>query len=165
MIPATPSQAVWLCLVAGLAAAVVYADSDAGDWAFLKNLKASDPKPPVILIPGLLSTRLVAWKKKECIGPNIEAQQLIWLNLGRMIESTTFDPYCWLDCMKIGPNGSDPHDCKVRPDEGLNAISELSPGSLYTPPATTIFTPLIRMLADDLGFDVNTITAAPCECS
>lgn len=34
-------------------------------------------------------------------------------------------------------NGTDPSDCKLRPDEGLGAIGELSPGSFYTPAATS----------------------------
>eukprot|EP01035_Chromulina_nebulosa_P017322 gene17322-22863_t len=73
----------------------------------------------------------------------------------------TYDPHCWLDCLKLDKNGSDPIDCKVRPDEGLSAIGELSPGNIYTPPATSIFTSLIRMLADELGYDANNIIGAP----
>jgi hypothetical protein len=34
-------------------------------------------------------------------------------------------------------NGTDPADCKLRPDEGLGAIGELSPGNFYTPAATS----------------------------
>lgn len=69
----------------------------------------------------------------------------------------TFDHHCWLDCMKLGKNGSDPPDCKIRADEGLSAIGELSPGSIYTPPATSIFTALIKMVAHELGYDRNSI--------
>lgn len=106
---------------------------------------------------GLISTRLIAWKKKSCRGPDINIQDLVWLNLQKLIETMTYDAHCWLDCLKLGKNGSDPDSCKVRPDEGLDAIAELSPGNLYTPPQTQIFTALIRNLAQELGYDVNNL--------
>ena len=68
------------------------------------------------------------------------------------IETATFDPHCWIDCMKLGPNGTDPDDCKLRADEGLGAIGELSPGNIFSP-ATSIFNPLIKWLAEELGYD------------
>jgi hypothetical protein len=54
--------------------------------------------------------------------------------------------------MKLGPNGTDPEDCKLRADEGLGAIGELSPGNIFSP-ATSVFNPIIKMLAEDLGYD------------
>lgn len=54
--------------------------------------------------------------------------------------------------MKLGPNGTDPDDCKLRADEGLGAIGELSPGNIFSP-ATSVFNPLIKMLAEELGYD------------
>lgn len=129
--------------------------------AYLKTAGPDSPRPPLVLLPGLLSSRLIAWRAKKCRGPDIQIQDIVWLSLAKMIETTTFDRTCWLDCLKLDKNGSDPEDCKIRPDEGLGAIGELSPGNLYTPPATSIFTPLIRMLALDLGYDVNSIIGAP----
>lgn len=127
----------------------------------LKESTTDDPRPPIFLIPGLVSSRLVAWKKKACRGQDINVQDIVWLNLQKLVETMTYDQHCWLDCMKLGRNGTDPTDCKVRPDEGLSAIGELSPGNIYTPPATSIFTSLIKMLAGDLGYDVNNILGLP----
>lgn len=122
--------------------------------------KDSSNRPPIVLIPGLLSSRLIAWKNKKCRGPDIGVQDVVWLNLQKMVETTLYDKTCWIECLKLGKNGSDPKDCKVRPDEGLSAISELSPGNLYAPPATSIFTPLIKYLAE-LGYDTNTLLGSP----
>lgn len=127
----------------------------------LKNSSTKDPRPPILLIPGLLSTRLIAWQKKYCRGPDINIQDVVWLNLQKLVETMTFDQKCWIDCLKLGKNSSDPVDCKVRPDQGLPAVGEMSPGNLYAPPSTSIFTSLIRMLAGELGYDVNNILAAP----
>ena len=39
-------------------------------------LKEGDdkPRPPILLLPGLVSSRLVAWKRKVCRGPDIQIQ-------------------------------------------------------------------------------------------
>lgn len=105
----------------------------------------SDPRPPVILIPGMISSRLVSWKQKKCYNSIIEIQDIVWLNLKNMVETITFDKHCWLDCLKLENNGSDPFDCKLRPDEGLGAIAELSPGSVFA--STSIYTPLIQLMS------------------
>ena len=73
-----------------------------------------EARPPVILIPGMISSRLIAWRKKNCIGLNIEVTDIVWLNLKKMIETMTYDKHCWINCLKLGFNGTDPHDCKVR---------------------------------------------------
>src|SRR3546814_7733776 len=31
----------------------------------------ASPRPPVVLIPGIASSRLIAWQRKICRGPNI----------------------------------------------------------------------------------------------
>ena len=72
----------------------------------------------------------------------------------------TFDKNCWLECVKLGANGSDPEGCKLRPDEGLSAIGELSPGSIYTPASTSVFTNMVKYLSN-LGYDVNGIIGLP----
>ena len=59
-------------------------------------------RPPIFIIPGLISSRLIAWKKKVCRGPDINIQDVVWLNLQKMLETATFDPHCWLDCLKLG---------------------------------------------------------------
>lgn len=120
-----------------------------------------DTKPPMLLIPGLLSSRLVAWKRKRCRGANIDVQDIIWLNLQKMVETRTYDPHCWIDCMKLGVNGTDPTDCRVRADEGLAAIGELCPGSLFIPPGTSIFSSLIKFLANEHAYDSNNLIGMP----
>lgn len=127
----------------------------------LRDQSSEGPRPPIILLPGLVSSRLIAWKHKSCRGPDINIQDIVWLNLQKMMETLTYDHHCWIDCMKLGRNSSDPPDCKLRADEGLSAVGELSPGNIYTPPATSIFTQLIRMLAYELGYDSNNIIGAP----
>jgi hypothetical protein len=47
---------------------------------------ASNRRPPVLLIPGLISSRLVAWKRKYCRGPDINIQDIVWLNLKKMVS-------------------------------------------------------------------------------
>ncbi len=125
---------------------------------YLRNSKQDDPRPPIILIPGIIASRLVSWKQKKCIGSTIEVQDVVWLNMKNIVETVTFDKYCWMDCLKLEKNGTDPTDCKLRPDEGLGAVSELSPGMLFTPPpGTSIFTPLIHLMAKELSYDANNI--------
>ena len=127
----------------------------------LREQTSEGPRPPIILLPGLVSSRLIAWKHKSCRGPDINIQDIVWLNLQKMMETLTYDHHCWIDCMKLGKNSTDPPDCKLRADEGLSAVGELSPGNIYTPPATSIFTQLIKMLAYELGYDSNNIIGAP----
>ena len=113
----------------------------------LKELGDNDARPPIVIIPGMMSTRLIAWKEMRCSrGSPISINDVVWLNIQKIVETVTFDHYCWLECLRLGRNGSDPKSCKIRPDEGISAISELSPGNLYTPPSTTIFGPLIKYL-------------------
>jgi hypothetical protein len=110
----------------------------------LKSSNSSSPRPPIIILPGLMSSRLVAWQQKRCRGPDINIQDVVWLNLQKLVETMTYDKNCWLDCIKLAPDGNDPDHCKLRPDEGLSAIGELSPGNFYTPASTSVFTTMVR---------------------
>ena len=55
--------------------------------------------------------------------------------------------------------------CKLRPDEGLDAISSLAPGSISSSwlvgGTNTVYAWLIQWLADNLGYDVSSILALP----
>lgn len=91
-------------------------------------------RPPIFLIPGLASTRLVAWKYKRCAGnfmTDIKVQDYVWLNLNLIIQMGTLNVDCMKECLSLGLNQTDTDDlevgCKLRPDEGkFNAvISEL----------------------------------------
>lgn len=57
------------------------------------------------------------------------------------------------------------HGCKLRPDEGLDAISSLAPGSIsssfFVGGTNTVYAWLIQWLADNLGYDVSSIVALP----
>ena len=46
----------------------------------------------------------------------------------KLVETMTYDKNCWLDCIKLDKNSRDPPNCKLRADEGLAAIGEMSPG-------------------------------------
>lgn len=105
-------------------------------WGLLSNSSAVAPRPPIFLLAGIASTRLVNWRDKECRGSNIKARDVVWVNIGKLVETKTIDPTCWVECMKVGPRGSDPvgengeRGCVLRPDEGLDAVSAMAPGLL-----------------------------------
>ena len=71
--------------------------------------------------------------------------------------------------MTLGINQTDMDDedigCKLRPDEGLDAISSLAPGSVTTNMLiggkNTVYAWLTSWLADNLGYDVSNIVGLP----
>jgi len=126
----------------------------------MNELKNSSTKPPIFLIPGLGSTRLSAWKKRDCRYTTIKLKDNIWLNPGKLFETLTIDPHCWIDCLKLGLNQSDPEGCKVRAEEGLNAISVIAPGPIIGG-ATTVYSWLIEYLAENMGYDSTSILGFP----
>lgn len=130
------------------------------------------PRPPVFLLPGLASTRLVSWKHKPCpqssLLSDIKMLDYVWLNMNFLIQMATIDARCWTECMTLGKYESDydgADGCKLRPDEGLDAISSLAPGSissnLFVGGTNTVYAWLISWLADNLGYDVTSIVALP----
>ena len=150
--------------------------------------KQSQRRPPVFLLPGLASTRLVSWKHKPCpqsaLLSDIKMLDYVWLNMNLLIQMATIDVRCWSECMTLGKfqqdfddededrlNGTDTNDssrfhgCKLRPDEGLDAISSLAPGSIsssfFVGGTNTVYAWLIQWLADNLGYDVSSIVALP----
>jgi len=123
-------------------------------------------------MPGLASTRLVAWRYKACAHPlltDIKVQDIVWLNLQFIMQMGTIDCSCVIECMQLGWNQSDTDDltkgCKLRPDEGLDAISSLSPAGaasqLLVGGTNTVYAWLIQWLADHLGYDVGNIVGLP----
>jgi hypothetical protein len=133
----------------------------------------SNPRPPIFLLPGLASTRLVAWKFKACpqhpLLSDIKVQDIVWLNINLIMQMGTIDCSCIQQCMQLGWNQSDTDDlstgCKLRPDEGLDAISSLSPAGvgsqLLVGGTNTVYAWLIQWLADNLGYDVGNIVGLP----
>lgn len=133
------------------------------------QLRQSDHRPPIFLMPGLASTRLIAWKYKACpshLVSDFRVQDNAWLNLNKVVQMTTmeYSTCCLCQCLKLGENQTD-SDCKLRPDEGLDAISSLSPGGfssdLLVGGTNTVYAWLIQWLADNLGYDSNSIVGLP----
>ena len=130
-------------------------------------------RPPIFLIPGLASTRLVSWSHKTCEHPllsDIRVQDNVWLNMNLVVQMGTIDVSCMRECLKLGVNQSDRdhvmngEGCKLRPDEGLDAISSLGYGiasSLLVGGTNTVYAWLIQWLADNLGYDVSNIVGLP----
>ena len=81
----------------------------------------------------------------------------------------TIDVSCMQQCMSLGINQTDTDDfktgCKLRPDEGLDAISSLSPGgvstNLFVGGTNTVYSWLIQWLSDNLGYDVSSMVGFP----
>lgn len=135
----------------------------------------TDSRPPIFLLPGLASTRLIAWKFKKCTGAfpsDIKVQDNVWLNINLVIKmGTTIDVNCMKQCLELGLNQSDFKNdeedigCKLRPDEGLDAIASLAPGGigadLLVGGTNTVYSWLIQWLADNLGYDVTNIIGLP----
>lgn len=133
----------------------------------------TDSRPPIFLLPGLASTRLVAWKFKKCAGgllSDIKVQDNVWLNINLVVRmGTSIDVDCLKQCLELGLNQSDTDDwetgCKLRPDEGLDAIASLAPGGigadLLVGGTNTVYSWLIQWLADNLGYDVTNMIAFP----
>mmetsp|Transcript_18988 Transcript_18988/g.39303 ORF Transcript_18988/g.39303 Transcript_18988/m.39303 type:complete len:870 (-) Transcript_18988:347-2956(-) len=125
-------------------------------------------RPPIFLVPGLASTRLVAWRHKECnerpLMSDIRVQDNVWLNLNLIMQMGTMDPTCYRECLKLGLNQTD-SGCKLRPDEGLDAISSLSlegvQSKLLMGGTNTVYSWLIQWLSDNMGYDVSSIVGFP----
>jgi Lecithin:cholesterol acyltransferase len=138
-------------------------------------------RPPIFLLPGLASTRLVAWKHKSCphnpLLSDIKFHDYVWLNTKLLFQMGTIDATCWLECMALGPNQTDSFSsmssssnsfdgCKLRPDEGLDAIGSLTPtgsvgADLLVGQTNTLFAWLVQWLADNLGYDVSNLIGLP----
>lgn len=129
-------------------------------------------RPPIFLIPGLASTRLVSWKQKTCsnaLVSDIKVQDYVWMNINILLQMATLDDSCFLECMTLGLNQTDMSDpeigCKLRPDEGLDAISSLAPDSISSNMLVggqnTVYAWLTQWLSDNLGYDVTSIIGFP----
>ena len=130
-------------------------------------------RPPIFLMPGLASTRLVAWRFKSCphhpLLSDIRVQDYVWLNINLIMQMSTIDVSCMSECLRLGRNQTDTDDlttgCKLRPDEGLDAISSLSPGGigsqLLVGGTNTVYAWLIQWCADNMGYDVSNIIGLP----
>jgi Lecithin:cholesterol acyltransferase len=145
-----------------------YDDKDSHEHPFDSNVR-----PPIFLMPGLAATRLVAWKHKTCphspLLSDIKFHDYVWLNMKLLVQMGTIAGTCWEECMTLGRNQTDSDNgdqgCKLRPDEGLDAIASLAPGSvgaeLLVGQTNTLFAWLVQWLADNLGYDLSNIIGLP----
>jgi len=136
------------------------------------NYLQDKKRSPIFLMPGLASTRLVSWRYKTCSNAllsDVKVQDYVWMNINMLLHMATIDSTCFLECMTLGLNQTDMDDdeigCKLRPDEGLDAISSLAPGSVTTNMLVggknTVYAWLTQWLADNLGYDVSSIVGLP----
>merc|ERR1740130_1251205 len=139
----------------------------------MASISAEKIKHPVVLVPGFASGRLRTWRDAYCkaemagmelggSGVGWEVGDAVWVNTPMIVGQRA----CFLRCMAL-VNGTDPEivdemgACKLRADEGLEAISKLDPG-IITGPLTDVWWTFIQTLANDLGVATdNGIVAAP----
>jgi hypothetical protein len=133
----------------------------------------ANQRPPIFLMPGLAATRLVSWKHKTCphsaLLSDIKFNDYVWLNMKLLVQMGTIAVKCWEECMTLGRNQTDSDladaGCKLRPDEGLDAIASLAPGGvsaeLLVGHTNTLFAWLVQWLADNLGYDLSNIIGLP----
>lgn len=147
-------------------------EEDASSRRGRRSSDDGNRRPPIFLMPGLASTRLVSWRFKSCahrLHSDIKVQDNVWLNINLIMQMSTIDVSCMRECLQLGRSQTDMDDlsvgCKLRPDEGLDAISSLSPGGigsqLLVGGTNTVYAWLIQWLADNLGYDVSNIVGLP----
>merc|ERR1719272_143168 len=111
---------------------------------------------PLVLLPGFASGRLRTWRDAYCkaefvgmelggSGAMFSVGDSVWVHTPMIVGQRA----CFLRCMKL-VNGTDPVPgadgmgaCKVRADEGLDAISKLDPG-IITGPLTDVWWTFIQ---------------------
>ena len=144
--------------------------------AHLRSKNETNPfdkkHPPIFLIPGLASTRLLSWSRVNCPfpQPKVTVGTIIWLSVPRVaIESTgVVSNSCWIECLKLSSDGReadnvfDNQTCKIRPDEGLDAISSLTPVDtvseiLLSNGSNTVYAWLVEWLSLNLNYDVTNL--------
>ncbi|EQC30059.1 hypothetical protein SDRG_12334 [Saprolegnia diclina VS20] len=106
---------------------------------------------PVVLIPGLASSQLHAWKNERChgsIGQEVKIGDRMWIDVGRLLSQTD----CWERCMKLHTRNQSDIACKLRAGDGISAITELAPG-LVTGPLSVVWRHVIETLTGhfDMG--------------
>ena len=115
-------------------------------------------KWPIFLLPGLMSSRMVAWQHRECVGYDIDPMDQIWISVEKIMQMKITDSTCWVNCLRLDKDQIDPSDCKVRSMTGLNGVAQLHDSLAGT---TGIFRELIISLAKRWGYDTTTLAAFP----
>ncbi len=129
--------------------------------AMLKDTEPIANPRPIVLIPGFASSRLRSYSTTDCPGNLLDfnLHDDVWLDVAKVLGTKS----CFLHCMGLDPEtAADPTDpdCRVRPDQGLDAITELNPG-VITGPLSVVWKELINLLLE-LGFEPEkTLLVAP----
>ncbi|CAB9517445.1 Phospholipid--sterol O-acyltransferase [Seminavis robusta] len=96
---------------------------------------SEDDAPPVFMIPSFAGTRLRSWSDVECHSgasltnragrqrpfANFRVGGSVWLDIKRLMAHTS----CWVNCIKLLPESQEDDLCATRPDEGLDAITQV----------------------------------------
>jgi len=118
-------------------------ENNAGDNNMLRYSWNSNNFLPVYLLPSLAGTRLRTWSRLDCkMGPKMSHFHVggsVWLDIKRSLIQTK----CWIDCMKLNPDTQDDDNCMTRPDEGIDAVSQVDESL----PTGFLLKSLIQMLA------------------
>jgi hypothetical protein len=115
-----------------------------GARMFEKGYRA---KFPVIGIPGYITTALELWKGKPCMGNLFRTK--IWGGT-QMLSQIASDMNCWLEHIKLGPDGADPEGIKVRSLRGLESVD-------YVLPGYWVWARIILELGE-IGYDANNLS-------
>eukprot|EP00658_Telonema_sp_P-2_P078006 TRINITY_DN720_c0_g1_i1.p1 TRINITY_DN720_c0_g1~~TRINITY_DN720_c0_g1_i1.p1 ORF type:complete len:649 (-),score=137.05 TRINITY_DN720_c0_g1_i1:63-2009(-) len=118
---------------------------------------------PLLLLPGFASGRLRTWRDKYCKaelaglelggrGAGYKVGDAVWIDTPMIVAQRA----CFLKCMRL-QNGTDPEptddgmgSCRLRADEGLDAISQLDPG-IITGPLTDVWWTFIQRMSNEMG--------------
>eukprot|EP00045_Choanoeca_perplexa_P011545 m.123105 g.123105 ORF g.123105 m.123105 type:complete len:1130 (-) comp15670_c0_seq2:15-3404(-) len=124
----------------------------------MRMLVVKNPnKFPIMLFPGFMSSRLLAWSHKACGGRDVLPLDQVWLSLEKLVQTLVVDGTCWLNCLALGPHQED-SDCKLRPAQDISAVSELSSQLVGV---TTIFRTLIEFYVNNWGYESSTMIGMP----
>ncbi|CAE8585992.1 unnamed protein product, partial [Polarella glacialis] len=84
-------------------------------------------KHPLVMIPGIISCGLEAWKPAECLGATFFRER-VWGGLS-MARAVLHNMSCWLDHLELDPiTGVDPPHKEVRAADGVLGADYFVPG-------------------------------------
>jgi len=106
---------------------------------------------PVVLVPGIVSSKLEVWKGRECAANDFRCQ---YWGSTKMLEAILLRKKCWLEHIALNQTtGLDPDGIKIRAAEGMSA-ADFFIGDYW------VWERVIRNLAD-IGYDPDTMTLEP----
>eukprot|EP01083_Nonionella_stella_P149992 477120_1 len=124
-----------------------------------RSLLAADiaNRPPIIMIPGFASSRLQSWSTVNCGTMQLNPRSPVWLDIMTVVTARS----CWIMCMSLDPmtSGDNPQ-CKLRPDEGVDAIAELCPG-IITGMLSAVWKDVMNEFTSRFGYTPLDMIAVP----